>query len=147
MAALGALDAEGGPSQAAAAAEQESEPDTAELLLFKAHILQMLKPDETVLGALRRLSEVGVAAVPGQANVGSLEARRAQHLRMKTGRTVPPENRCTNFQSSMLLIAIHIYIKQIAYRKASHLLAIDHYEGTPTFPLDTLLPRCHLTLP
>lgn len=101
VAELGALFAEAGPSQAAAAAEQESEPDMAELSLFKAQILQMLKPGETVLCALRRLSQVGVAAVPGQANAGSLEARRAQHQRMKTGRTVPPENRCTNFQSSM----------------------------------------------
>lgn len=93
--------AEAGPSQAPTGAAQlprpeaepESEPDKAELSLLKANIVQMLTAGETVLGALRRLSEVGSAAVPGQANPGSLEARRAQHMRMKTGRTVPPENR------------------------------------------------------
>ena len=49
---------------------------------------------ETVLAALRRLSAVGPSASGGAAGRGrSLAQQRALHDRMRTGRTVPPENK------------------------------------------------------
>ena len=48
---------------------------------------------QTVLAALRRLSAVGTVAGGAAGRGRSLEQRRALHDRMRTGRTVPPENK------------------------------------------------------
>ena len=48
---------------------------------------------QTVLAALRRLSAVGSAASSAAGRGRSLQQQRALHDRMRTGRTVPPENK------------------------------------------------------
>ena len=108
VSAEGAEEGIGGPADttttdaASPDAEAKVEQDEPALTEYMCRILEVLQPGESVLGALRRLSHLGTPANAAPSSSAAPSAQRAQHERMKTGRTVPPENKCATLLGSRL---------------------------------------------